>query len=244
LRGCPVHSYQEADEPDDRYRAGGSGHDLDPLAPIGVQTDVVGGKRLGQLGGIRGVSGWCPNLTFDTLNRHSPTVRRRKSQTMKFRLKHALAAIILMLSPVSPAAAGPFEDAVMAYGRGDYATAMQLFRPLAEQGNAIAQFNLGVMYHDGKGVPQDYTEAMKWYRLAADQGGAGAQYNLALMYKDGESVPRDYVHAYMWFSLSATHGYQEAVKGRDFFAQTLTPAQLAEAQKLAREWKATMQPPR
>lgn len=163
---------------------------------------------------------------------------------MTFTLKHALTAIILMVNLASPAAAGPFEDAVMAYGRGDYALAMQLFRPLAAQGNAIAQYNLGVMYHDGKGVPKDYAEAMKWYRLAANQGGAGAQYNLGLMYKDGEGTPRDYVRAYTWFNLSAANSYQEAVKGRDFFAHVLTPAQLAEAEKLAREWKAAAQPPR
>jgi uncharacterized protein len=163
---------------------------------------------------------------------------------MKFTLKHALAAIILVLSLASPVAAGTFEDAVMAYGRGDYATAMQLFRPLADQGNAIAQYNVGVMYEDSKGVSQDYTEAMKWYRLAADQGGAGAQFNLGGMYANGKGVPRDYVRAYMWFNLAAAQGVQGAERNRDGMALHMTPAQIAEAQKLAREWKATTQPRR
>ena len=163
---------------------------------------------------------------------------------MKLTLKHTFAAIILMLSLASPVAAGPFEDAVMAYGRGDYATAMQLFRPLADQGNAIAQFNLGVMYQDGKGVPQDYVEAIKWYRRAADQGGAGAQFNLGGMYFNGQGVPRDPVQAYMWISLSAAQGVGGAERNRDNIGRTLTPAQLAEAQQLAREWKPTPQSPR
>jgi TPR repeat protein len=163
---------------------------------------------------------------------------------MKFTLKHTLAVIILMLSLASPVFAGPFEDAVMAYGRGDYATALQLFHPLADQGNAIAQYNLGVMYYDGKGVAKDDAEAMKWYCLAADQCSADAQYYVGLMYKDGAGVPRDYVRAHMWFNLSAVHGYQEAGKGRDFCELHKTPEQISEAQKLAREWKATTQPAR
>ena len=97
---------------------------------------------------------------------------------MKLTLKDTLAAIILVLSFAAPVAAGPFEDAAAAYGRGDYATALQLFRPLADQGNAGAQFNLGVMYAKDQGVPQNYAEAVRWYRLAADQGDANAQNNL------------------------------------------------------------------
>ena len=82
-----------------------------------------------------------------------------------------LIAAALALS--AAAAAGPFEDAVAAYQRGDYATAYALTRPLADEGVARAQFNLGVMYAKGQGVAQDYAEAAKWYRLAADQGHAG-----------------------------------------------------------------------
>jgi TPR repeat protein len=64
--------------------------------------------------------------------------------------------------------------------------------PIAEQGDASAQYNLGVMYANGYGVPQDYAEAVRWYRLAAGQGNAKAQYNLGLMYYNGEGVPQDY----------------------------------------------------
>jgi TPR repeat protein len=93
------------------------------------------------------------------------------------------------------AAAGPFEDGAAAYGRGDYATALRLWRPLAEQGNARAQFSLGLMYNEGKGVPQNYAEAVKWYRLAAEQDIASAQHNLGIKYATGEGVPQDYAEA-------------------------------------------------
>jgi TPR repeat protein len=100
---------------------------------------------------------------------------------MKPTLKHALAAIILVLSLAAPVAAGPLEDAKAAWSRGDYATALQIFRPLANQGYAEAQRLLGAMYELGHGVPQNYAEAMKWYRLAADQGNAFAQHSLGVM---------------------------------------------------------------
>jgi TPR repeat protein len=88
----------------------------------------------------------------------------------------AFAAIALLLSLAAPVAAGPFEDAVAASDRGDYATALRLWHSLAKQGGAYAQISLGIMYNRGRGVPQDYVEAVKWFRLAADQGLDTAQY--------------------------------------------------------------------
>jgi hypothetical protein len=91
-------------------------------------------------------------------------------------------------TPVPPrtsVAVSPFEDAAAAYDRGDYATALRLYRPLADQGDAPAQNDLGLMYRDGRGVPQDYAEALTWYRLAADQGNAGAQNSLGVLYQNG-----------------------------------------------------------
>jgi TPR repeat protein len=87
---------------------------------------------------------------------------------MKLTLKNVLATIILVLSLAAPVAAGPIEDADAAFGRGDYAEAVKWFQKAANQGNAIGQSSLGVMYQHGKGVPQDYAEAAKWYRKAAD----------------------------------------------------------------------------
>ncbi len=156
-------------------------------------------------------------------------------------LKRILAGVVLAVMLTGGAAAGPYGEGVAAYERGDYATALRLMRPLAEQGDAAAQSNLGVMYDTGQGVPQDDAEAVKWFRLAAEQGDATAQYNLGVMYGKGQGVPQDYVQAYMWFDLAAARfsasEAEGAVKGRDFVASKMTPAQIAEAQRLAREWK-------
>jgi len=78
------------------------------------------------------------------------------------------------------ALADQLDDAKAAYGRGDYASALRLFRPLIDQGNAAAQFGLGAMYEFGNGVLQDYAEAVKWYRRAADQDDANGQLGVGL----------------------------------------------------------------
>ena len=82
-------------------------------------------------------------------------------------------------------AGADFDAGLAAYERDDYATALREWRPLAEQGDADAQFGLGLMYHDGDGVPQDGAEAVRWFRLAAGQGDAHAQLFLGQMYRDG-----------------------------------------------------------
>ncbi len=98
------------------------------------------------------------------------------------------------------------------------------------------------MYRNGHGVPQGYAEAMGWWRKAAEQGNANAQYNLGLIYKNGQGVPQDEAQAYMWFKLSSStfppgEDRDQSVKNRDLLAKRMTPAQISEAQKLAREWK-------
>ena len=154
------------------------------------------------------------------------------------KLTHVLAAIIWALSFAAPVTAGPSDDALDAFVNRDYETALKLFRLAADQGDANGPFMLGVMYATGQGIPQNYAEAVKWYRLATDQGSADAQYNLGGMYATGQGVQQDNVSAYMWLSLSAARGEQSAIKSRDLIAQHMTPAQIAEAQKRAREWKA------
>jgi hypothetical protein len=100
------------------------------------------------------------------------------------------------------------------------------------------------MYAEGHGVLQDHAEAVKWYRLAADRNHAQAQYNLGLWFASGEAVSQDYVSAHMWFNLAAASfpasdvsNRNLAGKNRDLVARKMTPDQIAEAQKLAREWK-------
>jgi TPR repeat protein len=119
--------------------------------------------------------------------------------------KTTLAMLILCASLALPAQAG-FDEGLAAYNRGDYATAFKEWQPLAVAGNATAQYNLGVMYREGQGVPQDYKEAVKWFRLAAEQGDAYAQNNLGVMYREGRGVPQDYKEAVKWYRLAAEQG--------------------------------------
>jgi TPR repeat protein len=115
-------------------------------------------------------------------------------------LRVFLLTLALTLTVV-PVVADPFEHASAAFNRGDYETAARLFHPLAEQGDAAAQYNLGVMYANGEGVPQDYVEA------------------------------------HMWLNLAVAQGNDDAKAARDIVAKLMTSEQVAEAQRLAREWK-------
>jgi uncharacterized protein len=117
------------------------------------------------------------------------------------------APVMLALALGSGAAlAGPYEDAVAAYQRGDYATALRLWRPLAAEGNTNAQYVLGMMYEDGLGVASDAQEALQWYRKAAERGNAWAQYNLGAKYTEGVGVPLSYQEAAKWYGLAAEQG--------------------------------------
>ena len=93
---------------------------------------------------------------------------------------------------------------------GDYATALENFEQLAGQGNAAAQFNLGIMYDNGEGVPQNDSKAFEWYRKAAGQGFAAAQRNLGNMYRNGNGVPQNDSKAVEWFREAAEQGYADA----------------------------------
>ena len=125
-------------------------------------------------------------------------------------MKNLTIALAFLMTFSLPVMAQDFQKGLAAAQAGDYATAFKEWEPLAEQGYASAQYNLGLIYANGKGVPQDYAEAVKWYRLAAEQGNAIAQYNLALMYDNGEGVPQDYAEAVKWYRLAAEHGYAKA----------------------------------
>jgi uncharacterized protein len=132
--------------------------------------------------------------------------------------------------------------------RPDYSVTQQLqrLREDADEGSAFAQFVLGAMYHLGEVVPQDYTESAKWISRAADQGFVVAQVALGEMYALGQGVPEDAVLAHKWFNLSAAQAARitganklthRAAEMRDALERTMSPAQIEEAQKLARQWK-------
>ena len=101
--------------------------------------------------------------------------------------------------------------------------------------SSLAQSKLGEMYAKGQGVPQDYAQAALWYRKAADQGDTDAQSKLGEMYAKGQGVPQDYAQAHMWLNLAATK-LPDAADARDEVAAKITPGQIAEAQRMAREW--------
>ncbi len=145
----------------------------------------------------------------------------------------AVGLLVLALTTVSCEA----RRADKAYLHGDYGTAYKELLYLAEAGDARAQYDLGVMYDTGRGVPQSNEEALKWYRMAAEQGEARALYNLGLMYANGQGVPQDYVQAYFWISLSAARGDQNAIEARDYFDEKMTVEERAKAKQLVRDFE-------
>jgi len=145
--------------------------------------------------------------------------------------------VLAFIADIGFAFAGPFEDALAAYDRQEYGTALQLMRPLADQGNADAQNGMGALYYHGYGVPADFKEALKWYRLAAAQGNLDAQVNLGSMYYEGEGVAEDLPHSHMWLSIVADQGNVEAAKMRDAVLKEMTAAQVSQSQTLQRRCK-------
>jgi len=187
-------------------------------------------------------------------------------------LRFPVALVLSILVLIAPAWAD-FKAGMDAYHRSDYAAALHEWQPLAEQGQAVAQYQLGLLYANGKGVTKDDAKARQWYekaaiqghteaqvnlgvllmyarggqqdykmavyylRLAANQGNDLAQRRLGQMYERGEGVQQDYVKAYMWYSLGTANGVEAGARLRDALAKQMDPDQIAEAQKLAREWK-------
>ena len=116
----------------------------------------------------------------------------------------AAGLTLLLLS--QPTAAGQYEDGISAITRRDYEAALRLFLPLAEQGDSLSQYNLGLLYDEGHGVAQDYTGAVRWFRPAAGQGNLKAQIKLGFYYLVGRGASRDYFEAAKWFRRCAEQG--------------------------------------
>jgi TPR repeat protein len=184
-----------------------------------------------------------------------------------------LVAFVLSIVCLAAPAWADFKAGEKAYQSGDYATALREWQPLAEQGHVLAQYQLGLLYANGKGVTKDDAKARQWYekaaiqghteaqvnlgvllmyarggqqdykmavyylRLAANQGNDLAQRRLGQMHERGEGVQQDYIKAYMWYSIGSANGGEAGARLRDALAKKMDPEQIAEAQKLAREWK-------
>lgn len=154
------------------------------------------------------------------------------------------------VTPSAESSLGTFEALIgdtYYYGHGvsrDYTEAARWYRRAAAHSNAMAESTLGDIYYYGRGVPQDYVVAAQWWQRAADQGIAVAQLNLGVIYANGDGVPKDYVKSHLYSNLAAAHlppGQDRdiAVKNREIVSKLMTPAQIAEAQRLAREWRPT-----
>lgn len=153
-----------------------------------------------------------------------------------------IGIMVIALVFAATAARADFKDGLDAYNRGDFAAALEQWRPLAESGNPQAQTALAEMYFNGRGVSQDREAAAAWLRKAAQQGHVGAQYALAQMYIHGEGVTQDNIQAYAWL-LRASEGAQGDTrkvfaKSRDDLAKSLTGEQIAEATRLAEKSRA------
>ena len=153
-----------------------------------------------------------PNLAFRLVKRAVATVAP------------FLAAAALWASAVGPAAtADLLADGAAAYEAGDYSEAANIWRPLAEEGDALAQFNLGLLHETGRGVAEDPAEAASWYERAARQGMVRAQYNLALLHQVGRGVAQDVAQALFWLEVATRLGEgAEREQAADAAAQ-LTP---------------------
>lgn len=122
-------------------------------------------------------------------------------------MKEFLAYPVLLTLLFGTPAFADYQKGLDAASRGDFATAFKEWKPLADQGDANAQDNLGRMYVLGLSVTKDYKTAFKWFQLAADQGLAEAQFNLGFMYSNGNGVTRDYKAALKWYKLAAEQGH-------------------------------------
>jgi uncharacterized protein len=144
-----------------------------------------------------------------------------------------------LIAPQAQAASLPLHERAFIRAAPPYVAAAKVIRA-AKAGDIRAQAVLGWMYQNGSGVPQDYFLAAKWYQSAATQGHGGAQFELGLLHNKGQGVTQDHVLAYMWLNLSASQAVGEdrdfKARIRDAVASKMTPAQMALAQQMARDW--------
>lgn len=152
-------------------------------------------------------------------------------------MKRSCLLVLIALASAAVPAFADFASGMAAYQKGDYATAAKDWQTEANAGNAEAQFNLGLLYVDGKGVSQDYAEAAVWFRRAADQGYAKAQHNFGAMLGSGQGVRRDYESAYVWMTLCAAQNEAGCASQRDELATKLSKSKLERAQRRARDFQ-------
>ncbi len=127
-------------------------------------------------------------------------------------------------------AAQSFDDAMKMYRRGDHAAALEIWKPLASNGNVDAQYNLGVMYAAGIGTDENDTRAVEWFRQAAMQGHPIAQRNLGIMYANGEGTASNFKRSYVWLQLAANRGDVHAREALDMLREIMDSSELGEVE--------------
>ena len=147
-----------------------------------------------------------------------------------------LFSLLILLIFFCDYAHADFDDGLSAYKQKDFKKAVAEWRPLAEQGDMLSQFYLGLVYGFGEGVEKDLKEAIRWWRLSAEQGNVAAQSNLGFMYKYGNGVPQDMVLAYMWSKIAATGGASFAEANLEVMLKEMTETDIQKAEQLAKEW--------
>ena len=125
-------------------------------------------------------------------------------------MRKFLFSILIYFGLSVQTVANDFDKGVAAYFLGDYKSAIEFWTPIAERGDSLAQYNLGVVYEYGEGVAQDPKAAVKWYTLAAEQGDTTAQFNLGLIYRNGKGIPQNYKTAVKWYTFAAEQQYAKA----------------------------------
>jgi uncharacterized protein len=152
-----------------------------------------------------------------------------------------LGALLSVAALGSADAAPTLRQGIAAMARQDYAVAVTILSPLAQNGDPAAQAYLGYLYTLGRGVPQDYTQAAIWYRRAADQGHSGAQYELGLLYDKGQGVPVNVIQAEKWLILATAAAPKAAAEDRtrirDAVRTKMTLGELAQARMEALAWR-------
>lgn len=165
-------------------------------------------------------------LLFDSVRREQAEKRAKAHKEMSEKMVEALANVLNGTNP---------QKGLHEFVDGDYATALKEWEPLAEQGIAEAQFNLGQLYYTGKGAPQNYKQAATWYAKAGEQGYASGLNNLGVMFKKGEGFPQNYIQACALYNVAASLGSAEGVQNRDAIQMLMTPSQISEAQNLSQK---------
>lgn len=130
-----------------------------------------------------------------------------------------------------------FTDIIQFLLTGEVKTGMEKLRIAAEKGSAVAQLELGLCYYTGHGMPRNEEEAVKWFHSAAGQGSAKAQFYLGRARLSGEGIPKEHESAYAWFDVAAANGYKKAEEWCGLVSREMTPEQIEEGRRLAKELK-------